>query len=406
MAERPPTAADQRPLGIDVLTAARQRIAWLFDNIPRLYVSCSAGKDSTVLLHLTLEEAERRDRRIGLLFIDLEGQYKLTIDHLHALIARYRDHLDVYWVALPIHLRNAVSQFEPQWICWEPGREADWIRQPPPDAITEQAAFPFYRYGMEFEEFVPAFGHWYGQGQLTACLVGIRTDESLNRWRTIMAGRKQTIGGHKWTTWVGGHLYNAYPIYDWRTRDIWVYHGKHPEMAYNPLYDRMHLAGMTIHQMRICQPYGDDQRKGLWLFQIIEPETWGRVVARVSGANQGALYAQESGNILGNRVITKPTATWREFAELLLASMPDQTREHYENKVAVFLYWYAQRGYPDGIPDDGPLDKSTPSWFRICKSLLRNDYWMKGLSFTQHKTGAYWKYRKIMEKRRQRWAIY
>lgn len=30
----------------------------------------------------------------------------------------------------------------------------------------------------------------------------------------------------------------------------------------NRLYDLMHQAGLTIHQQRICQPYGDDQRKG------------------------------------------------------------------------------------------------------------------------------------------------
>ena len=52
----------------------------------------------------------------------------------------------------------------------------------------------------------------------------------------------------------------------------------------------MHKAGLTIHQQRICQPYGDDQRRGLWLFHLIEPITWAKVVARVNGANSGALY--------------------------------------------------------------------------------------------------------------------
>ena len=33
----------------------------------------------------------------------------------------------------------------------------------------------------------------------------------------------------------------------------------------------MAMAGLTVHQMRICQPYGDDQRRGLWLFHLIEP---------------------------------------------------------------------------------------------------------------------------------------
>lgn len=394
------------PLGIDVLTAARERIAWTFETFPRVYVSFSGGKDSTVMLHLVADEARRRGRRFGLLFVDLEGQYKLTIDHVADCYQRYADLIDPYWVALPIHLRNAVSAYQPQWICWDPEARADWIREPPADTITDPKTFPWFRSGMEFEEFVPAFGEWYSQGKLTACLVGIRTRESLNRWRTIAAGKKQTLDGKCYSTWTGTAVYNVYPIYDWHASDIWTFHGRYPDMPYNRLYDRMHQAGLTLHQMRICQPYGDDQRKGLWLFHIIEPETWSKIVTRVNGANQGALYAQEKGNILGvNKITLPPGHTWQSFAMLLLESMPEKTQEHYRNKIAVFLKWYEARGYPDGIPDEGPMDKSVPSWKRVCKALLRNDYWCKGLSFTQNKSDAYDRYVKIMKKRRQQWNL-
>jgi predicted phosphoadenosine phosphosulfate sulfurtransferase len=92
------------------------------------------------------------------LFLDLEGQYKLTIDHIQEMYDLYADIVEPYWVALPIHLRNAVSMYEHHWICWEPGREADWVRQPPEMAITDQGYFPFYHYAEEFEEFVPECG--------------------------------------------------------------------------------------------------------------------------------------------------------------------------------------------------------------------------------------------------------
>lgn len=392
-------------MGVNVLTAARDRIAWTFDNFPKVYVSFSGGKDSGAMTHLVMAEAIERQRKVGMLFVDLEAQYKLTIDHIQEIYDLYADHVEPYWVALPIHLRNAVSQYQPHWVCWDTGARASWVREPPSIAITDTEHFPFYRHAMEFEEFVPEFGKWYAQGQLTACFVGIRTDESLNRWRTIAAGRKQCMDGKRWTTWCGGPVYNVYPIYDWRTRDDWIYFAKSGK-PYNRLYDRMHQAGLTIHQMRICQPYGDDQRKGLWLFHIIEPETWGRVIARVNGANQGALYAQESGNVLGNLRITKPIGhTWESFALLVLGTMPARPAEHYRNKVAVFLRWYQSRGYPNGIPDDGPLDKSQPSWKRICKAILRNDYWCKGLSFSQHKSAAYEKYLKLMNRRRREWQL-
>jgi predicted phosphoadenosine phosphosulfate sulfurtransferase len=392
-------------LGIDVLSAARQRIAETFDDFPRIYVSFSGGKDSSVMLHLVMDEAIKRGRKVGVLLVDLEAQYKLTIQHIDEMYRLYAEHIIPYWVALPIHLRNAVSQFEPQWVCWQPGREADWVRQPHPGSITDESHFPFFRHAMEFEEFVPEFGHWFAQDKLCACFVGIRTDESLNRWRTL-AREKSSFEGRPYTTWMSRTLYNVYPIYDWRTEDIWTYVGKFRK-PYNRLYDRMHQAGLTIHQARICQPYGDDQRKGLWLFQIIEPDTWSRVVARVNGANQGALYVHESGNILGQIKISKPAGhSWQSFAELILASMPAATREHYENKIAVYLKWYADRGYPHGIPDAGSqTDRTAPNWTRVCKALLRNDYWCKGLSFSQNKTTAYQRYLKIMKNRRQQWGL-
>lgn len=396
----------KQPLGIDVLTAARQRIVYVFDHFERIYVSFSGGKDSTVMLYLVLDEAMRRGQKIGVLFVDLEGQYKLTIDHALSMVDEYREYIDLYWLCLPLSLRNAVSVYEPKWTCWEPGK--DWIRQPPTEAITDQNYFPWFRYGMEFEELVPAFGEWYSGGELTACIVAIRADESLNRYRTIK-GRKQTFESIQWTTWVGGPVYNAYPIYDWRTADIWRYHGKYGR-PYNKLYDLMHKAGLSIHQQRICQPYGDDQRKGLWLFHVIEPETWSKIVARVNGANSGSEFVKYSGNGSGQVKITKPEGhTWESFANMLMESMPEKTREHYKDKIAVFLKWWYDRGYPNGIPDEAPVNEEakriTPSWRRICKALLRNDYWAKGLSFSQTKSEAYERYRNVMKRRRQKWGI-
>lgn len=398
----------KRPLGVDVLTAAEQRIARVFDDFPRVYVSFSGGKDSGVMLDLAAREARRRGRRFGVLFVDLEAQYRLTVDYVAAELDRHADVIDQrHWMALPLNLRNAVSQFEPQWMCWDPDRRDDWVREPHPTSVTDEGHYPWFRRRMEFEELVPDFGRWYAGGKLTASLVGIRTQESLNRWRTVARGaqgRKAMFEALPWTSWVGGPLYNVYPIYDWATEDIWTYYGRR-KVPYNRLYDRMHQAGLTIHQARICQPYGDDQRKGLWLYQVIEPDTWARVVARVNGANFGAAHARESGNVLGRLKVTKPDGiTWEEFAHRLLDSMPPQTAEHYRAKIAWFIHWWQERGYPV-IPDEGPLRSGHPSWTRICRAMLRHDYWCKEFAMAPTKSANYVNYRKLMEKRRQAWGI-
>jgi predicted phosphoadenosine phosphosulfate sulfurtransferase len=399
----------KRYLSHDVLTAARDRVAWTFDNFERLYVSYSAGKDSTVMLYLVADEARKRGRRFGVLLVDLEGQYKVTIDHAERQLAAMADVCDVYWVALPIALRNAVSVFEPKWKCWDPAAKDAWIRQPPADAITDPAFFPFFSDGMEFEEFVPEFGEWYADGVQTACLVGIRSDESLNRFRTIASSSKVRYGGKSWTTVITPNVANVYPIFDWRTEDIWTWHARNPDRPYNELYDMMWKAGLTPSQMRICQPYGDDQRRGLWLFHLIEPDTWARVVARVNGANGGALYVQEWGSVNGYRKITKPEGhTWHSFAELLLKSMPPSMEEHYRNKILLHVKWWQERGFPV-IPEEAPAEleaaRKAPSWRRVCKSLLRNDYWGKGLGFSQHKSDAYKSYLDLMKRRRAAWGL-
>lgn len=400
----------KQPIGISVVEAAKQRISWTFDKFERVYLSFSAGKDSTIMLHLVADEARKRGRKFGLLIVDLEGQYKLTMEHAHNCVAMYSDCIELYWVCLPIHLRNAVSVYEPFWMCWDPDAKDAWVRTPPECAITDEAALPFFHRGMEFEEFVPLFGEWYSQGKPCACFVGIRTDESLNRFRTIVQSKKETVDGKRWTSRVTENCFNVYPVYDWKSSDIWVYHNRNPDKPYNKLYDMMHRAGLPFGLMRICQPYGDDQRRGLWLFHLIEPETWSKVVARVNGANGGALYVQEWGNVNGYRGITKPKGhTWKSFAYLLVNSMPPKSRDHYKNKILLFERFWTGKGYPQGIPDEAPYEleaaRRAPSWRRVCKSLLRNDYWCKGLGFSQHKSAAYKKYLALMERRKKEWGV-
>jgi predicted phosphoadenosine phosphosulfate sulfurtransferase len=401
-------ALHKRFLGIDVLEAARQRIAWCFDTFKRICVSFSGGKDSTVLLHLVAEEARRRSRRIDVLFVDWEAQYELTIQHVRACLKLHADVITPLWVCLPLTTTNACSQVEPEWVCWDPAKRGLWVRDFPEEAVVDGAFFDFYDYAMTFEHFMEGFGTWLGRdGVSAACLVGIRAVESLNRVRTLINERKVTKDGRRWTTEVAPEVFNVYPLYDWATQDIWVYHGR-TGLPYNRVYDRFHQAGLKLSQMRICEPYGDEQRRGLWLFHIVEPQTWARVVARVAGANSGALYAREKGNVLGNSSITLPAGhTWESFARFLLDTMPRPTAEHYRNKIAVYLKWYRDHGVselPQEVEGDlGSKDKG--SWRRICKVLLKNDYWCRGLNFSFTKTSAYQKYVELMKRRRKTWGI-
>ncbi len=390
-----------KKLNIDVLQAAKDRINIILDNIPHPFVSLSGGKDSTALLHLVMEEAIKRNRKIGILIIDLEAQYRDTIKNLETLIELYKNHIDLHWVCAEINLRNATSVFEPQWTCWDSEKETAWVR-PKPKYANDLSLYDFYFKGMEFEEFVPLFGEWYGGNENSCAIVGIRADESLNRYKTVAVFKKEgTINGTSWTTKIGKTSYNAYPIYDWKASDIWKYHsitGK----PHNKIYDKMQMAGVPMKEQRLCQPYGDTQRRGLWLYSVLESDTWSKLINRVIGANSYAIYAQEKGNINGEGKITKPVnMTWEQYSKVLLKSLPRKTAEHYTALIRKFFGGWTKRGYtviPDEVDQNVENLHFAPSWRRVAKTLLRNDYWCKGLGFSQPKSEAYGKYLELKGK--------
>ena len=384
----------------DVLTAARRRIAETFDSVERVYLAFSGGKDSSVLFHLVMEEAIKRGQRVGVMFIDFEAQYAETIAHVHEMFELYKDHIEQHWICIPMLLRNAVTNFEPRWVCWDEDKKPLWIRDKPAGCTTEKD-YPFAQPQMEFEEFIVLFGQWYGQGKRTAGFIGIRAQESLHRYCAVATWEKRDLmmNDRRWTTKIVDQVYNVYPIYDWLTEDIWRFHARYPDKPHNIIYDKMQMAGVKLSQQRLCQPFGDDQRRGLYLYHILEPETWFKLVVRVNGANSGSLYINETGSINGYNKISKPAHhTWRSFCNLLLQTMPKKTRDHYTIRFKKFIYGWHQRGY-SSIPEEAPPELESkcwaPSWRRMCKVLLRNDHWCKGLGQTQPKSDAYKRFKEI-----------
>lgn len=379
---------------INVYDAAVERFDYIYSNFDKVYVSFSNGKDSGVLLNLAIEAARRAGKLpVNVLYIDMEAQYRHAIEFTHRMFSR--PEVQGWWVCLPIHLRNAVSQYQPHWLCWDKDKRDAWIRDYPDNkwVIKDEDFFPFFVRGMEFEEFVPAFAEWFAGGEKTACCVGIRSDESLNRFRTIASDSKVKLDNKNWTTKLNpkedsSKVYNCYPIYDWRVEDIWRANGKFG-WDYNKIYDIMHLAGVPLHKMRLCQPYGDDQRQGLYLFKILEPETWAKIVNRVEGANFGNRYTENDRTTLGNYKVNLPEGhTYESYAQFLLDTMPPYLAEHYREKINKFIAWWDKEGVKT-IPDTADMKeeakRKVPSWRRICKVLLKNDYWCKGLSFSQTK---------------------
>lgn len=403
----------------DVYTAAKERIEYIFDEFEHICISFSGGKDSGTVLNMCIDEARKRKRKIGVLFIDLEAFYKKTIEFVERMLENNKDVLEPFWICLPMESPNSLSYLEPTWIWWDKEKEPIWVRPMPKKEYVineENNPLDFYKKNMPFEEFIKHFGNWYGKGQKTATLVGIRTDESLNRFRAI-AGTKSMYKDKNYSTKVNENVYNFYPIYDWSVEDIWTYNGKF-QKDYNKLYDLFYKAGVSIHKMRVDEPFGNEAKAGLSMFRVIEPDTWAKVVNRVSGANFGNIY---SGNKIMNAHYKLPkNHTWKSFTFFLLDTLPPEISEHYKIKFSKFIKYWVEKGCPvseehikimeETCPDaiinthefsrrgkgDKEVIKFTKvvdeipgvdnkddvlTWRRMAMCIIKNDYTCKSLSF-------------------------
>ncbi|MBK1690545.1 phosphoadenosine phosphosulfate reductase domain-containing protein, partial [Rubrivivax gelatinosus] len=202
--------------GRNVLDAARERIAFLFDVFKTVHVSISGGKDSTVLAHLALEEARRRNRKVGLFFLDEEAVYASTIEMIEYLMEMDPAHTNRLWVQIPFCLTNATSLTESQLFCWEPGKHKLWMRQKKAYAIQHKpwdVARETVRDRTKGFGFYDALENFERSYSGVAWLVGLRATESMNRWRT-MVKNPVTVGGETvyWGTKNGANT-NFYPIY-------------------------------------------------------------------------------------------------------------------------------------------------------------------------------------------------
>lgn len=385
----------------NVLDAAKARLTYIFEKFDNVYFSISGGKDSSVMVQLASQLASDLGCTFDILFIDMEAQYKATIDHMLEL-TRLPQIRKCYWVALPLSLRNAVSVIQPKWVCWDKAVQDKWVRSTPGyvGAITEaNCPWEWFHHGMEFEDFTAKFAQWYTVSHgPCASGVGIRSDESLNRFRTIVTEKKERLDNLPWTTRCRMktkpiNCWSFFPLYDWAAGDIW---GAVAQLgfSFNEIYELMNKNGLSIHEARLCQPYGDDQRNGLDQFKALEYETWERILQRVHGVNYGNIYCRTS--LLGNIKSEKPEwMTWQQYSVWLLETLglyAPELRDHYCRKIRTFMTFYEKTegikiaDIPDAADRSLESKKKIASWRRIARAIERNDFWMKRLSFGQTKS--------------------
>lgn len=408
----------------NVYEALQERLKLVFEEFDNIYVSFSGGKDSGLLLNLVLDFQRKYypKRKIGVFHQDFEAQYTLTTEYIERTFERIREEVEAYWVCLPMATRTALSSYEMYWYPWDDTKRDSWVREMPQKEYVinlENNPISTYRYKMHQEDLAKQFGRWYRMAhgeRKTVCLLGLRADESLQRY----SGFLNKKSGYMGQCWIGQQfkdVWCASPLYDWTLNDVW--HANYLfEYDYNRLYDLYYKAGLKVTQMRVASPFNDYSKDSLNLYRVIDPQIWVKLVGRVRGANFASIYAKSKA--MGYRNITLPEGhTWESYTRFLLDTLPPRLRNNYVRKFNTSIeFWHKtgggldeatireleEKGYqirrngvsnytlnkksriiflgkiPDHT-DDIKSTKDVPSWKRMCYCILKNDHTCRFMGF-------------------------
>ena len=338
-------------LDADCLTVARERFLYLYENYDHVTVGFSGGKDSTTCLNLAIEAARKTGRLpVDAFSFDEEAIPPETVEYLER-IANNPD-VNLKWYCVPIKHRNACSDEQPYWYPWAPEDEHKWVRPLPATAITD---FPGFR-RTDIQDLLTAM---YPPSMGTvANVLGIRTQESMTRYRSIASKR----GDFAWIASREGHIVKMNPIYDWKTEDVW----RAPHVLgwdYNRAYDLMEKAGVPRSMQRCSPAFGEQPIRRLYTYKICWPELWAKMCDRLPGVATAARYANTE--LYGVGVKTEDLTghdSWRDYIEARLDELPDESRQEVAEAIDRLIKTHRRYADNDPIPDSAPHPISGFSW--------------------------------------------
>lgn len=344
----------------NVYEESLDRIRYLFNSFDNIVVNFSAGKDSTVVLNLSIQVSKELNRKLTVNFFDEEAIHPPTIEYAKR-VQKNKD-INFNWYCLEFKHRNACSNEDPFWYCWEKEKKDIWVRDLPKEAITKHSKF---KKGMSFQEFSTLLPN-KSDGS-TAILTGVRTQESFRRMKAVSTKKNDNYIS------VDGHVAHCHPIYDWSSDDVWIAVHKF-DWDYNKTYDVFNQTKQYKKYLaqRVCPPFGEEPLRNLFVYSECFPEMWHKMLNRVQGVATAWRYADTE--LYGYGKKSKPEGiTYKKWAEIILESYDSVS----VNTVKKNLNSIIKRHYDktnDEIHDENIHPLTGTSWAFICKLAIKGDF--------------------------------
>jgi predicted phosphoadenosine phosphosulfate sulfurtransferase len=316
------------PAGVDVLTEAKRRLQRIIEMHDHVVCCFSGGKDSLVAMHLTREVlAENGVSKVQVQYRDEELVPRPVLDtvaKVRALPWVDMTYLACQWESTAYLLGRVESYLQ-----WDEKRE--WLRPKPDHAVT----LP----GVHDELFgLDATAGWLFSEGKVGLVMGVRTEESLNRWRSCVNRITDNyMSPSAWTK----RVTICKPIFDWKTNDVFKYLYDH-DLEYAKLYDYQMWAG---DQLRVTSPLHATPAKQLFKLREIDPLLYEQVVALFPQATVQERYSREFSM---DKVMETYGGSWWDIRRWLLQNL-DQTQLRWA--LAEFDSVYARwQNTPDSYP--------------------------------------------------------
>ncbi len=247
----------------DVLTAAKERIHYIFDLFDTVCVGFSGGKDSLAVLHLVKEVVEERGGgKVNVVFYDEE----LVPDRVINFVDSYRrmPWVNMIWLAVPLASTKFILGRTFDYIQWDPKR--DWVRPKPEWAYSLPAGDERVLDQYSLDDLLLSILNRPGR---VAFLNGMRAAESPNRLRASLAKQHDTFINQ-----TSPRSAACKPIYDWEENDVFRFFFER-QIKYCQIYDYQIMAGLKL---RVSTPLHAEAAKLIGKQRVVDPDFYNRIL--------------------------------------------------------------------------------------------------------------------------------